>query len=93
MNDRMLDAARASVYEGGELLDRVARSDWRQLIDLDSLDMADTYLCLAGQVFGHWNAAPDVVRCQDAFGGWLDWDLDRDKFEALRLAWVEYLTP
>jgi hypothetical protein len=83
------------VVDGAALLDRIARSDWRDRVDLDRLDMGDSEACVAAQVFGNWWDVGSEVRRHDAFGGDLDRREEEDAgmLDALRAAWVELLTP
>lgn len=82
----------ALVADGVVLMDRLARPDWRERIVVDALDMADASACVAGQAWGSWLGVPDAVRYHPAFAGDLDREDNADDIEALRVAWVEYLT-
>lgn len=80
------------VESGAVLMDGHAPKGWRYLIDTVNLDMMDMGDCVAGQVFGNWWHAPEVIRRHEAFGGDLDHELDAEILASLRAAWVDYLT-
>lgn len=49
--EEVVEAAKAAVLRGAAHFDEIAPSNWRELIDLDRLDITYPYLCVAGQVF------------------------------------------
>jgi len=82
----------AIVESGAALMDERAPQGWRYLINMVNLDMASQGNCVAGQVFGSWWDSPRVILCHPAFGRDLHRDYDAETLDALRVAWVDYLT-
>ncbi len=88
----------AVVADGAALLDQLTNNgtvpaDWADRIDVRRLDMISSHDCVAGQLWGNFGLAPNVIQVHPAFAGGLDRGFQLPVFEAYRLAWVDFLTP
>jgi hypothetical protein len=93
--------ARIRVQRGIELLDRKAAANfgpenWRAKVNLATLEMADWYDCMLGQVFGDYSAGVDHFLSRDKnCGPWAErhgFDHSRRvSFADLNWAWKEAL--
>lgn len=74
------------VADGAEILDGLADvpKDWRTRIDIKRLDISNGENCIAGQIWGNYWHAPEVVVCHPAFASCS---------EINQRCWVAYLTP
>lgn len=62
----------AYVDKGVELLDSIFPR-WRELIDVDTLDMGDIHNCVLGQIFGYYSRGMEILGNQDS-------DVDGDTY-------------
>lgn len=56
------------VQEGIALLNTDGPADWRERINLDTLDIADVQLCVLGQVYADKVGNPDFTRYSSLYG-------------------------
>lgn len=73
-------AAQQRVWRGAELLDRVY-PEWREHVDVNTLDMTSGVHCVLGQLASTWPGMPDDIR---------EWAQYQDVVE--KLEWTEHET-
>jgi hypothetical protein len=80
----------ARVAAGAALLDERGPDDWRDKIDLDTLDVFSFTDCVLGQLYGRYNSGKDAL---DIWEG-MSYGFDDSKGHHVKLtaAWKRYLT-
>lgn len=87
-------AARDRVAAGALWLDEHGPVDWRDDIDVDTLDVSDPWLCPLGQLFGSYSQAVNVTELASAdlesFGFAAGYGTSGDCSADSRPTWVGY---
>jgi hypothetical protein len=71
MSETITPTIRERIEKGAAWLDSV-KPTWRDLIDIDSLDLGDTERCVLGQVFHDEYLAADEKNCLVSGFGYVD---------------------
>ena len=82
------------VRRGIDLLDEHGPSDWRERIDVESLEMANVFSCVIGQVFGAYSVATlsaELGLDDDGTGFGFETDCG-ESYHELTNAWQSALT-
>lgn len=82
------------VARGIEVLDAV-EPGWRDRIDLATLDMANPYLCIRGQLYGHFlNHTPSILLQESVDLGFdfYGWPIPAEDYIELTAEWIEALS-
>lgn len=61
MTTQTIDKTRQAVEKGAEVLDQI-KPGWREMVNKDTLNISDTYDCILGQVFGHFEYGTRAIR-------------------------------
>ena len=89
----------ARVARGMALLDTYGPSDWRERINIETLDVGSRERCVLGQICGDYHHAPFHLRLffrrvrNGFYGPHIGYRETMKYYDALTSAWVEALRP